>query len=266
MRSIILGVVEGLTEFLPVSSTGHMILVQPLIGVDSKLPQWDTLLWVSQFGAILAVVLYFWRELWQQIIGTPLTDWKRHLLTKLFAAMVPTVIIALALKKTAERYLENPPSVGLALIVGAVGILLVDRFCRKEREMEVADITLTQAFWIGALQCLSLWSGISRSGATIMGGMALGLSPRVATQFSFYLAIPTMLAAAAKTLIKEHDQLGQSGGAIILVGTATAFLSALAVVGPFLAFVKRSKFTPFAIYRIALGSCVLGYYFIYGGK
>lgn len=260
LQAIILGIVEGLTEFLPVSSTGHMILVQPLLGVDPLAPTWKTLLWVSQLGAILAVVLYFWRDLWKQTFGVPLTDLRRNLLAKLVVAMVPTVGIALLLKDVAERYLENPSSVGLALIVGAFAILLVDRYFRRNVEGDITDITLKQAFLIGIIQCLSMWSGISRSGATIMGGMVLGLSPRVATQFSFYLAIPTMLAAAAKTLLDERKNLSMDGAAVVLVGTATAFVTALFVVATFLNYVRKHKFTVFAVYRVLLGLAVLAWY------
>ncbi|MFN0136456.1 MAG: undecaprenyl-diphosphate phosphatase [Phycisphaerae bacterium] len=266
LQAIILGVVEGLTEFLPVSSTGHMILVQPMIGVDPLQPTWKTMLWVSQLGAILAVVLYFWGDLWKQTFGVPLTDVRRNLLAKLVVAMVPTIGIALLVKDYAEQYLENPPAVGVALIVGAFAILLVDRFFRRDVEGEVADITLKQAFLIGVIQCVSMWSGISRSGATIMGGMALGLSPRVATQFSFYLAIPTMLAAGAKTLLDERKNLSNDGAAVVLAGTATAFVTALIVVATFLGYVRKHKFTVFAVYRVLLGAAVLTWYWSPTGR
>ncbi|MBI5864366.1 MAG: undecaprenyl-diphosphate phosphatase [Planctomycetes bacterium] len=256
-RSMILGIVEGLTEFLPVSSTGHMLLVQPLIGVDEKLPVWKTLLWVSQFGAILAVIVYFWRDLWRQVFKPATARWTDHLLVKLFVAMVPTVVLALLLKKYAERYLENPLSVAIALIVGGAAMLLIDRKFRRSGDATIEHVRLTQAFWIGTIQCLSMWSGISRAGATIMGGMTLGLTPRVATEFSFYLAIPTMLAASAKTLWDERKHLSTDGLAIIFIGTAVSFIVALFVIEVFLRYVRSRTFVPFAIYRFVLGAAVL---------
>jgi len=264
-KAIILGIVEGLTEFLPVSSTGHMLLVQPLLNVSPAEPKWKMLLWVSQLAAVLAVILYFWRDLWARTFGATAGPLRNHLMTKLAVAMVPTVGLALLLHDHAERYLENPPAVAAALIVGAVAMLFIERRFRREGEMDVSEITLRQAFLIGVIQCLSMWSGISRSGASIMGGMVLGLTPRVATQFSFYLAIPTMLAAAAKTIWDERDNLNADAAGIVAIGSAAAFATALLVVAVFLEYVKSRRFTPFAVYRIALGAAVLAWYFASAG-
>lgn len=261
IKAAILGVVEGLTEFLPVSSTGHMILVQPLLGIDKEQAVWKALLWVSQFGAILAVIVLFWKDLWRRTIQPESKDWKDHVLTKLIVAMVPTIGLALALHDYAEKYLENPPAVGAALIVGAILMLWVDRCFRRSDDQKLEQVTLKQAFWVGAIQCLSMWSGISRSGASIMGGMALGMTPRVATEFSFYLAIPTMLAAAAKTLLKEYKHLSADGIGVILLGTGVSFVVALVVVAGFLKYVRTRRFTPFAVYRVVLGLVVLAWYF-----
>jgi undecaprenyl-diphosphatase len=256
LRALILGLIEGLTEFLPISSTGHMILARPWLGIAATDPRWDALLWVSQFAAILAVVFYFGRDLLRRIVR-PVRSWREHFLTKLAAAMVPTVVIAVLLKKTAERYLENPPSVGLALIVGAIAMAWIDRRFRRDEAMDLGDITLKQAFWIGVIQCLSLWSGISRSGATIMGGMALGLTPRVATEFSFYLAIPTMLAAAVKKLGEHRQHLTPADGTLLAIGCAAAFVTSLAVAAFLIRYVRTRLFTPFVVYRIVLGTIVL---------
>ena len=260
LRAVILGIVEGLTEFLPVSSTGHMILVQPLIGVKPEEPTWKTLLWVSQFAAILAVIIYFWRDLWRQTFKPASWNWRDHIISKLLVAMVPTIGLALLLHPLSERYLENAPSVAAALIVGAVAMHYIDRRFRREGDQRVEDITLFQAFLIGVIQCVSMWSGISRSGATIMGGMALGLTPRVATLFSFYLAIPTMLAASAKTLWKYRKELSSDGAGIVLLGSGVSFVVALAVVAFFLRFVRTQRFTVFVVYRIILGAIVLVWY------
>lgn len=255
INAIILGIIEGLSEFLPISSTGHMVIAMPMLGVDAERAPWNVLLWVSQFGAILAVIVYFWRDLWRRTFRPATGDWKRHILVKLFVAMVPTVILALSFKDFLDPLEGMPEAVAVALIVGAIGIEVIDRRCRHEIPQEMEDITLKQAFLIGAIQCISMVPGVSRSGATIMGGMALGLSPRVATEFSFYLAIPTMLGAAVKT-VGDHELDVESGG-VVLVGTAVSFVVALAVVAWFLSFVKRHRFRVFVVYRILLGLAVL---------
>jgi undecaprenyl-diphosphatase len=262
LQAVILGIVEGLTEFVPVSSTGHMIIAQPLLGVDPTVPMWRVFLFVSQIGAILAVVVYFWRDLWRRVFKPPSRHLRDHILTKLFVAMVPTVLLGLTFNDLMERYLEgNPPAVAAALILGAVAIELIDRKFRRDVPMELEDVSLRQAFLIGAIQCISMWPGVSRAGASIMGGMALGLSPRVATEFSFYLAIPTMLAAGAKRCWDYRADLAADGAGVVLVGTAVAFVVALVVVAAFMHYVRRHRFTPFAIYRVLLGSAVLLFYF-----
>lgn len=261
INAIILGVIEGLTEFLPISSTGHMIIAAPLLGVDETRPPWNVLLWVSQLGAIAAVVVLTWRVLWRKTFHPPSREWRDHIVTKLVAAMIPTVVIALLVKDLAEEYLENPPMVAVGLIVGALVMAAIDRWCRRPGEMEVEQISLKQAALIGVIQCLSMWSGISRAGATIMGGMALGLTPRVATEFSFYLAIPTMLAASVKTLWSHRHELTADGIGLTLAGTATAFVVALIVVAGFLRFVRTQRFTLFVVYRIILGAAVLAWWY-----
>jgi undecaprenyl-diphosphatase len=261
LYAILLGIVEGLSEFLPVSSTGHLILAERVLGIDGDASPWRILLWVSQFAAILAVIVYFWRDLWRRIFRPRSRDWRKHLLTKLVVAMIPTVALALPFKKYFDPLETKPVPVAAALIVGALVMEFIDRRYRRDFPQELEDVTLRQAALIGALQCISMWPGVSRSGATIMAGMALGLTPRVATEFSFYLAIPTMLGAAAKTLLKYHSDLTGSVAALLLVGSATAFIVALLVVMAFLSYVRRYRFTPFVIYRIVLGAAVLAYYF-----
>lgn len=258
LYAIILGVIEGLTEFLPISSTGHMVIAMPALGIDATQAPWNVLLWVSQFGAILAVIVYFWRDLWRRTFHPPVGGLRRHLLTKLFVAMVPTVILALLFKDYLDPLESMPVAVAIALILGAGAIEWIDRTCRIEKPQQLEDVTLVQAFWIGVIQCISMIPGVSRSGATIMGGMTLGLTPRVATEFSFYLAIPTMLGAAAKTLLKHRDDLSVDNAWIVLIGTAVSFVVALVVVAWFLNFVKHHRFRVFAIYRVVLGLVVLG--------
>ncbi len=262
LNAIILGIIEGLTEFLPVSSTGHMVIAMPLLGVDATITPWNALLWISQFGAIAAVVVYFWRDLWRRTLHPRVRAWQGHILVKLFVAMVPTVVIALALKDYFDPLENMPVAVAGALIVGAVIMELIDRRCRREVPMEIEDITLKQAFLIGVIQTISMWPGVSRAGATILGGMTLGLTPRVATEFSFYLAIPTMLGAALKTVWEYRHELNSDSLGIVLLGTGVSFIVALIVVAWFMGFVKRHRFRVFAIYRVILGGAVLAYYLL----
>jgi undecaprenyl-diphosphatase len=261
LAAVILGIVEGLTEFLPISSTGHMLLVQPLLDVDVRQPQWAVFLFVSQLGAILAVVAYFGRDLTRRVVHPASGGWRRHILAKLGVAMIPTVILGAAFDDLMERYLLAPVPVAVALIVGAAAIELIDRRFRRKADMGLEDVTLRQAFLIGLIQCLAMWPGTSRAGATIMGGMVLGLTPAVATEFSFYLAIPTMLAASAKRLLDYHADLSANNAGVILLGTVVSFFVALVVVAWFLNYVRRHRFTPFAVYRVILGVMVLVWWF-----
>lgn len=234
-----------------------MILVQPWLGVDPTKPTWKVLLWVSQLGAILAVIVCFWRELWTLTFRPARKDWRSHIVPKLLAAMAPTIVLALLLHDWFEANLENPVGIGVALLVGAALMWWIDRAYRKSGDQTIEDISLTQAALIGVAQSVSMWPGISRSGASIMGGMMAGLTPRVATEFSFYLAIPTMLAASAKTLWDYRNLLSTDSVALVVVGTGVSFAVALLVVSALLEFVKRYRFTVFVIYRVILGVAVL---------
>jgi len=269
LQSVIMGVIEGLTEFLPISSTGHMIIAQPLLGIDPQEPTWRVFLYVSQLGAILAVVVYFWRDLLRRVLSRPAGGWHQHLLVKLGVAMVPTVLLGLLLNDFMEAHFENPrtgpPATAAALIVGAGAILFIDRRWRTGPIENIDQVNLRQALLVGLIQCLAMWPGTSRSAATIMGGMVLGMRPRVATEFSFYLAIPTMLAAGGYRLLKYHGDLTRENAAVVGLGTAVAFGVALAVVAMFMQYVRKRRFTPFAIYRVALGLAVLAWYYTRGG-
>lgn len=259
-----LAVIEGLTEFLPVSSTGHMILAMPPLGVDETQPTWKIFLYVSQLGAILAVIAYFWRDLVRRVLLSR-AGWRDHLVTKLAAAMIPTVALGLLFNDFMEKHFEEGEYAALivagALIIGAGLILWIDRAFRREGDMTIEQISIKQAMYVGFFQCLAMIPGTSRSGATIMGGMVLGLTPRVATEFSFYLAIPTMLAASGLRVVKHAGKLNSESIGIILFGTALSFVVALGVVAAFMNYVRRRKFTPFAIYRVLLGIAVMIWYF-----
>lgn len=264
-RAIVLGIIEGLTEFLPISSTGHMVIAMPLMGIRAANTPWNVLLWVSQFGAILAVVVYFWRDLWRRILHPADGGWRGHLLTKLLVAMIPTVVVGLPLKRVLDPLEESPIATAVALIVGAGVIWYIDRHFRRLRRMTLEDVTLAQAALIGLIQCVSTWPGVSRSAASIMGGMVLGLSPRVATEFSFYLAIPTMLAAAVFRAGTYWDQMTSQHAALVTLGTATSFVVALLVVAGFMEYVKHYSFMPFVVYRLILGVMVLVFWWAAAG-
>lgn len=266
LKATILGVIEGLTEFLPVSSTGHMILAKPLLGVDDGVPQWRVFLFLSQIGAILAVVLYFWRDLWRMTFHARVSHWSEHIVVKLLVAILPAIVLGKLFNDVMEKHLEEGPfapyAVSGALIIGAGIMEWIDRRYRRDTPQELPDVTLKQAACIGLIQCLSMWPGVSRAAATIMGGMVVGLSPRVATEFSFVLAIPTMFAAGGYRLLKYHSDLTRDTLGVVGVGMLVSFVVALAVVVAFLSYVRKHRFRVFAIYRAVLGAVVLAYYLL----
>lgn len=260
LEAILLGIVEGLTEFLPVSSTGHLILANRALGVDPSARVVTVFLFLSQLAAIGAVIVYFWRDLWQMVTSFRIHNWRTHTLTKIGIAFIPSVVLGLAFNDAMETLEESrwgPLVVAIALILGAGAMEWIDRRYRKPREMTIADVTTKQALIVGFCQCLAMIPGTSRSGATIMGGMVVGLSPAVAATLSFYLAIPTMIGAGGLRLAKNFDQLSADDFGVLFVGCLTSFVTALIVVAGFMEFVKRYRFTVFAVYRAILGVVVL---------
>lgn len=257
LDAVVLGVIEGLTEFLPVSSTGHMILAQPWLGVDPNTAEWRVFLVVSQLGAIAAVVVYFWRDLLRRAASPPRGSWTNHFLAKLAFASAPAFIAGPLVNRWLETHLEHPAPVAVALIVGAVLMEVIDRRFRRVRPMTLEDVTPRQSLLVGLAQCVSMWPGTSRSMATIMGGMVVGLSPAVATELSFYMAIPIMIGASGLRVVTHASELSAASASNLLVGAATAFLVALAVVAGFMRYVRTRRFTPFAVYRVLLGAAVL---------
>ncbi len=264
LRAIILGVIEGLSEFLPVSSTGHLIVAMPVLGIDGRQQPWPVFLFFIQIGAILAVIVYFWRDLWQSFRHVPAAGWRYHLMVKLFVAFLPGAVIGLALDDFMETYLESAVPVACALILGAAAMELIDRRFRTPGEMSVDQITLRQALGVGLAQCVSIIPGTSRSMATIMGGLLVGLPATTATRFSFYLAIPTLLAAGGYKLFKYRDQIHADEAALLATGFAVSFVVAMGVIAWFLRYVATHRFRVFAIYRVVLGGLVLGYWALYG--
>jgi len=258
VRAIILGIVEGLTEFLPVSSTGHMILVMPWIGVSDGDPFWnDVFNFFIQSGAILAVILYFWARLWRLTFRPPGRSWRDHILFKLFVAMLPAAILGPLLDDFMKAKLMTPAVVAGALIVGGVAILVIEHYVRHPRYADAGTIPLTAALLIGLVQCLAMVPGTSRSGATIMGALLLGLTPAAAAEFSFFLAIPTLAGASTLSLVKGLDKIQPGQHVPLAVGFIVSFLVAWLVVKMFMRYIQTHRFTWFAVYRIILGAIVV---------
>jgi undecaprenyl-diphosphatase len=256
---VLLGIVEGLTEFLPVSSTGHLILATKLLGYDAA--KWEVFNIVIQLGAILAVVVLYWRTFWAVLHGLARRDPNSvRFVRNILVAFVPAAVIGLALHKKIEALLSNAEVVAVALILGGVAILLIERFAKRQDVAGVADIPLPTTAGIGLIQCLAMVPGVSRSGATIMGALSLGVERRTAAEFSFFLAIPTMLGATVVELAKNRHELfapGAVGLGTIGIGFVVAFLVAVAVIRGFVSIVARHGFAPFAWYRIVAGAAAL---------
>ncbi|MFB3047349.1 MAG: undecaprenyl-diphosphate phosphatase [Acidiferrobacterales bacterium] len=257
LTALILGVVEGLTEFLPVSSTGHLIIIGDLLGFTGAHAK--TFEIFIQLGAILAVVWHYRQRLASFVAGLNQGVIQRFWLN-LTIAFVPAALVGLALHKQIKAYLFNPMAVAGALIVGGVIILLIERTPRRARVQDLESLRPSDALKIGVAQTLSLFPGVSRAGATIMGGLLTGLSRTTATEFSFFLAIPTMLAATSYELIASRHVLSPENTALFTVGFVTAFVTALIVIRAFLAYVAHHNFAAFAYYRIVFGLLVLIYF------
>lgn len=253
--AIILGVVEGLTEFLPVSSTGHLILVGHALGMTGDYAVSFEI--AIQLGSILSVVVYFRARLWSLLQRFPTDPPSRRLTYGIGLAFLPAAFLGLAVHKWIEAHLFGPVTVACALIAGGVAIVIIEHTVKERRITELEQVGFQQAWWVGVAQCFSLFPGVSRSGATIMGGLLTGMDRTTAIEFSFLLALPTMIAATGYKIVKSHALLLQGDPLLFPVGLAAAFLTGLLVIAGFLTFIKQHTFKPFAYYRIALGLLVL---------
>lgn len=260
LQAAFLGVVEGLTEFLPVSSTGHLILLVDLLGFQG--PPGKVFEIVVQLGAILAVCLVYARTLLSVAAAAPYDPGARRFIVAVLIAFLPAAVVGAFAHGFIKGVLFTPWVVATSLILGGFAILAIERFRPRPRYGDVRQFSPGLALRIGAFQILAMVPGVSRSGATIMGAMLAGVERRTAAEFSFFLAIPTMLGATAYDIYKNRAMLSLDDGAVIAIGFAAAFLSALLVVRTLVDFVGRHGFTPFAYYRIALGAVTLAVLFV----
>ena len=269
LKAILLGIVEGITEWLPVSSTGHMILLDELISLRVSDGFREMLLVVIQLGAILAVPVLFWDRLFP--FSRKKTDSERKaiysLWLKVIVGVIPAAVLGFLLDDFLDAHLYNFVTVAIALAVYGVAFILVERLKKGSapRIESVYDLSYRDALTIGAFQCLSLIPGTSRSGSTILGGLLTGVSRTAASEFSFFMAIPVMLGASGLKAVKfflEGGSLTSFEVIILLVGIAVSFLVSLLAIRFLMDFVKRHSFAPFGVYRIILGALVLGYFVI----
>lgn len=263
IKAVGLGVVEGVTEFLPISSTGHLILVNQWISFDESFTRLFDV--VIQLGAILAVVATFWSRLWPFSGDRTKNIETWRVWFKVLAAVLPALALGALLGGFVESELFNPWVVAGALMIGGIVIIIVENKIRNNGLGEgglsaVQDLSFKKAFGIGLCQCLALVPGVSRSASTIIGAMLLGASRTLAAEFSFFLAIPTMFAASAYSLLKHGASLEAEQFWILSMGFVAAFFTAFLVIKMFLRYVQRNDFKPFGWYRIALGAIVFCYF------
>jgi undecaprenyl-diphosphatase len=264
-QAIIIAIIEGITEYLPVSSTGHMIFASSYFGIEKE--EFVKLFQVSiQFGAILAVVVLYWKKFFDFS--------KLQFFIKLACAVVPALILGKLFDDKIEAVLEHPTPIAIVLIIGGIILLFVDRFFKNSTIHKEEDITLKKAVTIGFWQCLAMMPGTSRSAASIIGGMQQGLSRQAAAEFSFFLAVPTMLAVTCYSVfLKTYDKSGLKGFELILktedntkmfiIGNLVAFVVAVLAIKFFIEIIKKYGFKPWGWYRITAGILLLAYFNLY---
>lgn len=256
IAAIILGLVEGLTEFIPVSSTGHLLLIREALGLTDD--RWATFVVMIQLGAILAVISLYFAKLWKVLIGLPTDPQARHFALSVLIAFLPALFAGVFLYDFITQILfETPMVICVMLIVGGFLLIAVERFAPAPRHFDPMKLDFRTSLMIGLFQCLAMVPGVSRSGATIAGSLMLRLEKPAAAEFSFFLAIPTMVGAFTYALFKEYRTMDFSFGWIIVIGFVTAFFAGLAVVRFLVDFVGRHGFTPFAWWRVVVGTAGL---------
>lgn len=266
IKVIVLGIVEGITEWLPISSTGHMLLVDEIFTLNMPEKFKEMFFVVIQLGAILAVVVLFWRKMWpfskKKTGGIALRQDTIRLWLKVAVACVPSAVLGLLFDDFLEKHFGNPPTIAIMLIVYGVAFIVVERWNRRRtpRVDALEGIDWSTAFLIGAFQVLSMIPGTSRSGATIVGALLLGVSRTAAAEFTFFLAVPTMIGASGVKLMKFGLHFTSAELLALAVGMVVAFAVSLACIRLLMSFIKRHDFAAFGWYRIALGLIVLLYF------
>jgi undecaprenyl-diphosphatase len=260
-KAVVLAVVEGATEFIPVSSTGHQLLVGHFIGFESPNNTFEVLI---QLGAILAILAVYFRRLLGIALSLPNDPKARRFVAGILLAFLPAAIIGGLFSKYIKFYLFNPWIVCATLVAGGLVLLVLDETDLEVKKHDVFDFTLPMDFKIGVFQCLAMIPGVSRSGATIVGAMLMGADKRSATEFSFYLAIPTMAGAFAKDLLDNYKNLSKDDAGLIVIGFIVAFISAFIVVRTVLDYVASHGFRLFAWWRIIVGSLGFAGLIIFG--
>jgi len=254
LNAVLLGIVEGLTEFLPVSSTAHLLLAEEFLGFA---PPGDVFTIVIQFGAILSVVVVYWQKFWRATVDLPRDPKARRFAAGIIIAFLPAAIFGAALHGFIKRVLFSPSVapfvIATTLLLGGILILILERIAPEPRHRDGDDLPLMKCFQIGLCQCLALVPGVSRSGATILGAELLGVERKAAAAFTFYLAVPTMLGATVFDLYKSWALLDWTAGRDIAIGFVVSFIVAYGVVVTFIAFIGRYGLKPFGWYRILAG-------------
>ena len=249
IQAIVLAIIEGLTEFLPVSSTGHMIIASSFMGIASD-PFVKLFTIVIQLGAILSVIVLYFKRFFQSF----------NFYLKLLVAFIPAAVFGFLLSDKIDELLESPLTVAISLVVGGIILLFVDKWFNNPTIHEEKEISYAKAFQIGLFQCLAMIPGTSRSGASIVGGMSLKLSRKVAAEFSFFLAVPTMFAATAKKLLdfyKEGHTITTHEVQVLAVGNIVAFIVALLAIKSFIGYLNKNGFKVFGWYRIIAGLIII---------
>lgn len=272
LKAVLFGVVEGITEWLPISSTGHMILLNEFVHMQVRQEFWDMFLVVVQLGAILAVVVLYWNKIFpfdfsrkaESVIRTDVF----MMWFKIIAACIPAAVVGIFLDDFLEKYLYNPVTVAIMLILFGIGFLIIENGNKgkKARVRSLKKLSFRDALIIGLFQLIAaVFPGTSRSGATILGGLMIGVSRTVAAEFTFFLAIPVMLGASLLKIVKFGFSFEENEIMILLAGMVVAFLVSVAVIRFLMGYIKKHDFKAFGWYRIVLGVLVLLYFFVIKG-
>lgn len=259
LKSIVFGIVEGITEWLPISSTGHLILLNAVIPLTDNTEFWDMYKYIIQLGAILAVIVLYWHKLWP---FSPKKNEKEKkdtwdIWVKIVIASIPTGIVGVLLNDYADAHLSTPVVVAVALIVYGVLFLVIERAPRKAKIKSIAAIDFKTAFLIGCAQSLAVIPGTSRSGSTILGALLLGLSRGTAAEFSFFLAIPVMFGVSLLELVKHAAAVSLVEVIVLIVGMVVSFVVSVMVIRSLMSYIRKHNFRAFGLYRIALGALIL---------